>query len=132
MDTAEHTARVIHEAIRAYNVTVGAPALPSWDALQGSIRQLDIRFVGVMRALRVPTSAKVMHEWWMSVYGRGGWTPGDQYHAGRQITPRLVPWDRLSGTDIRRVLITWSLLGVAGYLAAAEESRGDEVVGSES
>jgi hypothetical protein len=91
----EMLARSVHEAIRAYQASLGEPEAPGWrDAgwMQGSSRE------AVEFALGNPTPG-AQHEAWVRSKQRDGWVYGAVKDEAKKTHPSLVPFAELSDSE---------------------------------
>ena len=94
----EHTAKVCHEANRAYCQTIGDDSQPNWEdapqwqkdsALQG------VAFhVGALESGSEPAPS-ASHESWLTQKREGGWKYGPVKDAAKKEHPCFVPYDEL-------------------------------------
>lgn len=88
-------ARVIHEAMRAYQAALSEPVAPPWEDagwMQDSSRE------AVEFALRNPTPG-AQHEAWMRSKERDGWVYGATKDESAKTHPSLRAFEELSETE---------------------------------
>lgn len=113
-DVAVNTiARVVHEAVRAYQSALGEPIVPPWDDagwMQDSSRE------AVEFALRNPTPG-AQHEAWVQAKKRDGWVHGPVKDEREKTHPSLRPFEELSETErTKDALIIAIVAGMAPLL----------------
>lgn len=98
--TLQDTARVCHEANRAYQLVTGDPApSPSWD--EAPIWQRESAIDGVRQALD-GASPEQLHASWCEMKRRDGWRYGEAKDGEAKTHPCLVPYDELPEEQRRK------------------------------
>ena len=94
----ERIAEVVHEAIRAYQRTLGQPVAPPWESATWE-RQSTIEAVRL--ALEDPSPGRE-HERWMRERLAQGWRYGPTKDAAAKTSPFLVPFAELPEVERRK------------------------------
>lgn len=92
--TNEQIARVVHEANRAYCVTLGDTSQVAWDDAPQWQRDSAIEGVGKMLD-GTYTSAEQQHQGWLDFKAADGWTYGPVKDAEAKTHPCMVPYSEL-------------------------------------
>lgn len=87
-------ARIVHEANRAYCVTLGDTSQPPWDAAPMWQRESAVAGVtGILDgSIQTPEQS---HESWLAEKARTGWKYGLVKDAEKKEHPCFVPYDQL-------------------------------------
>lgn len=97
----EVIARVVHEAIRAFQLSLGEPAAATWDRAEPWERESTIE--GVKFRLDHPEApASAQHDQWMAEKQAAGWRYGAVKDADRKTHPSLVPYTELPESERRK------------------------------
>jgi hypothetical protein len=108
-ETASHTAssdveaiaRVVHEAIRAYQMALGEAAAAPWDGAEGWQRSSTIE--GVKFRIANPDAPfSAQHDQWMAEKRAAGWSYGPVKDGKKKTHPSLVPYTELPETERRK------------------------------
>jgi hypothetical protein len=91
----EMVARTVHEAMRAYQASLGETEAPPWHE-SGWMQASSIEAVEL--ALRDSTPG-AQHEAWVEARRRDGWTYGPTKDEERKTHPSLVPYEQLSASE---------------------------------
>lgn len=93
--TAEHIARVCHEANRAYCLALGDSSQPHWD--DAPAWQRDSAVNGVRFHIENPTAGpEGSHDNWWHQKQVAGWEYGPVKDAAKKTHPCMVPYEQLS------------------------------------
>jgi hypothetical protein len=95
MDSIEFVARVVHEAIRSYQLLLGETPAPIWE--EAGWRQDSTR-EGVLFAMNNPTPG-AQHEDWVRSKISKGWKYGPIKDETLKTHPSLIPFSQLSQTE---------------------------------
>lgn len=112
-------ARVVHEAIRAYQVAHGETPTEGWDEAEPWQRQVTIAGVR-FRAAHPTATAQELHEAWASELRSLGWTLGPYKDARAKTHPSLVPFSELPVRERRKDDLFAAIVG-----ALIEPAQGD-------
>ena len=100
-DKLEIVARVVHEAIRAYQTALGESPAAAWDKAREWERTSTI--TGVRFRMENPnTPPSHQHNQWMSEKLANGWTYGPVKDPSLKTHPSLVPYAQLPETERRK------------------------------
>lgn len=90
------TARVVHEALRAYKRTLGEPAAGGWDETSQENRDATLASVEHVKNGLPNVTPASLHEEWMARKIEQGWRYGPVRNAATKQHPDIVPTDQLS------------------------------------
>lgn len=94
-------ARVVHEAVRAYQTALGEQAAMPWE--DAETWQREATLAAVRFCLAHPEApASAMHDAWVREKIASGWRYGAVKDAAAKIHPSLVAFDRLPETEQRK------------------------------
>jgi hypothetical protein len=97
----EHIARVVHEAVRAFQTALGEAAAAPWDSAEDWQRQSTREAIAFQIANpSAPPSAE--HDRWMAERLRDGWVFGPVKDASAKTHPLLIPYAQLSDAQRRK------------------------------
>lgn len=110
--TDRELARVCYEANRAFGIALGEAALPHWEHADTVERDAWIEVSAWLMA--DPTCPNVeLHEQWMRVERKLGWSWGPELDNARKQHPHHVPWHALPPRHQDRIammrVIGWTL-----------------------
>lgn len=88
-------ARVMHEAVRAFQAAIGQPAAPPWQKAPKWMKVASKDGV-VFRIENPDAPPSAQHDQWMRDKLRDGWTFGPEKDPARKTHPLLVPYEDLS------------------------------------
>ena len=94
-------ARVVHEAIRAFQQGLGEPAAEPWDKAEAWQRESTL--AGVRFRIENPDAPpSAQHDQWAEEKRAAGWIYGTVKDAGGKTHPSLVPFDALPESERRK------------------------------
>ncbi len=97
----EAIARIVHAAIRAYQLALGEAAAARWEEAEPWQRESTIE--GVKFRLDHPGAPiSAQHDQWMAEKQAAGWRYGAVKDAQKKTHPALVPFTELSETERRK------------------------------
>ena len=100
----ERTARVCHEANRAYCAAHGDNSHLPWEETPGAIRESAAD--GVQHALRNPFATPgEMHANWMAFKKEQGWTYGPEKDIAKKTHPCFLPYGELPAHEKAKDMI---------------------------
>ena len=88
-------ARVMHEAVRAFQTAIGQPAAPPWHKAPKWMKTASRDGV-IFRIEHPDAPPSAQHDQWMQDKLRDGWTFGAEKDPVRKTHPLLVPYEDLS------------------------------------
>jgi len=101
MDRVELIARVVHEAIRAYQISLGEVSSPPWDLADNRYREATVSAVR-FRIDNPDAKASAQHEHWMGERLSHGWAYGPVKDVERKTHPSLRPFVTLPLAERRK------------------------------
>jgi len=106
-------ARVVHEAIRAYQAVFGEAAAAPWDEAEAWQRQITI--AGVRFRLANPKApAAALHDLWVGELRGLGWTYGAVKDAHAKTHPSLVAFNELPPREQRKDELFGAIVAALG------------------
>lgn len=109
----DRIAHVAHEAVRAWAVALGQPALPAWEAAE------DWMIASTRAAVRfrlehpdAPPSAQ--HDQWMAEKRETGWAYGPVKDADAKTHPLMVPYAELPEAERRKDALIQGVIDALG------------------
>lgn len=110
----EETAKVVHEAMRAYRAALGQSPLPPWDEAEEWMRTSTME--GVAYAHQHPNKPpSAQHDRWLKEKKAAGWRYGPERDDAQKIHPMMVPYGKLPEEERRKdaliAAVTQALMG---------------------
>ncbi len=94
-------ARVVHEAVRAWQAANGEKPAPAWAKAPKWMRDSSIESIRfTLDNPDAPDSAQ--HDQWMQQKRASGWVHGPVKDENRKTHPMLVPYDELPDSERRK------------------------------
>lgn len=88
-------AREVHESLRAWCESNGKFYFPPWDDLDEVQQNLSIEVVNTCLSRPDKMTPEAMHDLWMEVKRKDGWTYGPEFDDAAKTHPSMVPFDDL-------------------------------------
>lgn len=105
----EHIAAIVHEANRAYCVTIGDMSQPPWaDAPQWQKDSAINGVIGIRNG--TITRPEQSHESWLEEKRRTGWRYGPVKNADKKEHPCFVPYDQLPPEQQRKDALFFAIV----------------------
>ncbi len=93
-DQVQIIARVMHEAIRAFQIANGEPPAPHWNRAPKWMKTATIE--GVLFKIKNPkASVSAQHDQWMETKLKEGWKFGKKKDGAKKTHPLLIPYAEL-------------------------------------
>ena len=87
-------ARVMHEAVRAFQASLGQDAVPHWNSAPKWMHKASREAV-TFKIENPDAPASAQHDQWMELKLKDGWTFGHEKDARKKTHPLLVPYNEL-------------------------------------
>jgi RyR domain len=94
-DQLQTIARVVHEANRAYCVTLGDHSQKSWDETPDDVKQSAIDGINHITESHTTITPRDSHENWCAFKRSQGWTYGPVKDSEKKTHPSLKPYEEL-------------------------------------
>lgn len=105
----ELIARVVHEAIRAYQTALGEDAAASWEDAELWLKHLTLSGVE-FRANNPAAPIAALHDRWALELRQNGWNYGAVKDTHLKTHPSLVPFEQLSQSERRKDVLFGSIV----------------------
>ncbi|MFC7290369.1 RyR domain-containing protein [Hirschia litorea] len=93
-DQIQIIARVMHEAIRAFQAAHGELPAPHWNQAPKWMKKASVE--GVLFKINNPNaSVSAQHDQWMETKLKDGWVFGHEKDGKKKTHPLLVPYEKL-------------------------------------
>ena len=97
----ERIARVMHEAMRAWQVANGEDAAPPWSRAPKWMRESSVKSV-VWRVKNPAAPIAAQHDQWLIQKKADGWKRGRTKDEARKTHPMMVPYGDLPEVEKRK------------------------------
>ena len=94
-------ARVMHEAVRAYQAALGQETVPGWKQAPKWMK-IASRDAVLYRIDNPDASPSDQHDQWLDTKKRDGWVFGPVKNGDKKTHPLMVPYDQLPVEERRK------------------------------